>query len=212
MADSQGHDIESVLSEARKFPPSAEFSGRASIKSLDEYEALCRRAEQDPEKFWGERGNELSWFKPYDKVLEWNPPFAKWFVGGKINASYNCLDRHLTDGRRNKVAFIWEGEPGDSRILTYQMLADEVGRAANALKSPRGEGRRPRRHLHAADSRGRDRDARVRAHRRDSFGRVRRIFRRGARRSHQRRRSAARYHRRCGMASRHPGRPQGQRR
>ena len=134
MADSQGHDIESVLSEARKFAPSAEFSSHASIKSLEEYEALCRRAEQDPEKFWGERGNELSWFKPYDKVLEWNPPFAKWFVGGKINAAYNCLDRHLTDGRRNKVAFIWEGEPGDSRILTYQMLADEVGRAANALK------------------------------------------------------------------------------
>ena len=83
MADSHGHDIESVLSEVRKFPPSEEFSQRASIKSVDEYEALCRRAEQDPEKFWGERGNELSWFKPYDKVLEWNPPFAKWFVGGR---------------------------------------------------------------------------------------------------------------------------------
>jgi acetyl-CoA synthetase len=135
MAASEGHDIESVLSEARKFPPSAEFSQQASVKSLDEYDALCRRAEQDPEKFWGECGNQLSWFKPFDKVLEWNFPFAKWFVGGKINASYNCLDRHLTDGRRNKVAFIWEGEPGDSRILTYQMLADEVGRAANALKS-----------------------------------------------------------------------------
>jgi acetyl-CoA synthetase len=134
MAASQGHDIESVLSEARKFPPPAEFSKRAWIKSLDEYEALCRRAEQDPEKFWGECGNELSWFKPYDKVLEWNFPFAKWFLGGKLNASYNCLDRHLTGSRRNKVAFIWEGEPGDSRILTYQMLADEVGRCANALK------------------------------------------------------------------------------
>jgi acetyl-CoA synthetase len=134
MAASQGHDIESVLSEARKFPPPAEFSKRAWIKSLDEYEALCRRAEQDPEKFWGECGNELSWFKPYDKVLEWNFPFAKWFLGGKLNASYNCLDRHLTGPRRNKVAFIWEGEPGDSRILTYQMLADEVGRCANALK------------------------------------------------------------------------------
>jgi acetyl-CoA synthetase len=134
MADSPGHDIESVLSEARKFPPPAEFSKRASIKSLEEYDALCRRAEQDPEKFWGECANELSWFKPHDKVLEWNFPFAKWFVGGKINASYNCLDRHLTGPRRNKVAFIWEGEPGDSRILTYQMLADEVGRCANALK------------------------------------------------------------------------------
>jgi acetyl-CoA synthetase len=135
MAGAEGHDIESVLSEARKFPPPAEFSRGAAIKSLEEYDAICRRAEQDPEKFWGECGNQLSWFKPYDKVLEWSFPFAKWFVGGTLNASYNCLDRHLTDGRRNKVAFIWEGEPGDSRILTYQMLADEVGRAANALKS-----------------------------------------------------------------------------
>jgi len=134
MAASEGHDIESVLSEARRFAPPDEFSKRAWIKNLDEYDALCRRAEQDPEKFWGECGNELSWFKPYDKVLEWNFPFAKWFVGGKINASYNCLDRHLNGPRRNKVAFIWEGEPGDSRILTYQMLADEVGRCANALK------------------------------------------------------------------------------
>ena len=131
---SQTDDIESVLSEARKFPPPAEFSKRAWIKSVEEYEALCQRAEKDPEKFWGECGSELSWFKPFDKVLEWNFPFAKWFVGGKINASYNCLDRHLSGPRRNKVAFIWEGEPGDSRIFTYQMLADEVGRCANALK------------------------------------------------------------------------------
>ena len=134
---------------------------------------------------------QLSWFKPYDKVLEWNFPFAKWFVGGKINASYNCLDRHLTGPRRNKVALIWEGEPGDSRILTYQMLADEVGRFANVLKQSRRQGGRSRRHLHAADSRGRDRDARLRAHRRDSFGGLRRLLRRGPRRSHQRRRSEA---------------------
>jgi acetyl-CoA synthetase len=132
---SQTDDIESVLSEARKFPPPAEFSKRAWIKSVEEYDALCQRAEKDPEKFWGECGKELAWFKPFEKVLEWNFPFAKWFVGGKINASYNCLDRHLTGPRRNKVAFIWEGEPGDSRIFTYQMLADEVGRCANALKS-----------------------------------------------------------------------------
>jgi acetyl-CoA synthetase len=132
---SQTDDIESVLSEARKFPPPAEFSKRAWIKSVEEYDARCQRAEKDPEKFWGECGNELSWFKPFEKVLEWNFPFAKWFIGGKINASYNCLDRHLTGPRRNKVAFIWEGEPGDSRIFTYQMLADEVGRCANALKS-----------------------------------------------------------------------------
>ena len=92
------------------------------------------RREQDPEAFWGECGKQLSWFKPFDKVLEWKLPFAKWFLGGKINASYNCLDRHLTGARRNKAALIWEGEPGDSRIFTYQMLADEVGRCANALK------------------------------------------------------------------------------
>jgi acetyl-CoA synthetase len=130
-----GHDIESVLVEARKFPPREEFSRNASIKSLDEFNALCQRAQQDPEGFWSECGKQLAWFKPFDKVLEWNFPFAKWFLGGKINAAYNCLDRHLTGPRRNKVAFIWEGEPGDSRVLTYQMLADEVGRAANALKS-----------------------------------------------------------------------------
>jgi acetyl-CoA synthetase len=129
-----GHDIESVLTEARKFPPKEEFSKHASIRNLDEYNALCRRAEQDPEGFWSECGKQLTWFKPFDKVLEWNFPFAKWFLGGKLNAAYNCLDRHLTGPRRNKVAFIWEGEPGDSRLLTYQMLADEVGRCANALK------------------------------------------------------------------------------
>ncbi|HXN87608.1 MAG TPA: acetate--CoA ligase [Candidatus Binataceae bacterium] len=134
MASSHTDDIQSVLSETRKFPPSAEFSSRASIKSLEEYDALCRRAEQDPEAFWGECGKQLSWFKPFDKVLEWKLPFAKWFLGGKINASYNCLDRHLSGPRRNKAALIWEGEPGDSRIFTYQMLADEVGRCANALK------------------------------------------------------------------------------
>jgi len=127
-------NIESVLNEARKFEPPAEFSASASIKSVAEYEALCRRAEEDPEGFWAECARNLDWFKPFNKTLEWEFPFAKWFVGGTINASYNCLDRHLKGARRNKAAIIWEGEPGDSRVLTYQMLADEVGRAANALK------------------------------------------------------------------------------
>src|SRR5260370_39574617 len=128
MASGKPADIESVLSEARKFPPSEEFSKRAWIKSLDEYDALCRRAEQDPEAFWGECATELSWFKPFDKVLEWKFPFAKWFLNGKLNASYNCIDRHLTTARRNKAALIWEGEPGDTRVLTYQRLAGEVAR------------------------------------------------------------------------------------
>jgi acetyl-CoA synthetase len=129
------HDIESILREARSFPPPAGFSRAAHVRGAAQYEALYRRAEQDPEGFWGECAKELAWFKPFEKVLEWKFPFAKWFPGGRLNASYNCLDRHLTTARRNKAALIWEGEPGDSRVLTYQMLASEVARCANALKS-----------------------------------------------------------------------------
>src|SRR4051812_17320017 len=135
MPSNESSHIDSVLSEVRKFPPPPEFSARASVKSLAEYEELRRRADSDPENFWAECARNLHWFKPFDKTLEWNFPFAKWFIGGTINAAHNCLDRHLTTARRNKAALIWEGEPGDSRVLTYQMLADEVARCANALKS-----------------------------------------------------------------------------
>jgi acetyl-CoA synthetase len=134
MTFDQGADIESVLNEARKFAPPDEFSRKAWIKNAAEYEELCLRAERDPDGFWGECAQALSWFVPFQQVLEWELPFAKWFVGGKLNAAYNCLDRHLNGPRRNKAALIWEGEPGDWRVLTYQMLADEVARAANALK------------------------------------------------------------------------------
>src|SRR5580700_9788866 len=134
-ADRSSTDIESVLRESRNFPPSAEFTQRAAVKGLSEYEALYRRAAEDPEGFWADCARELAWFKPFTKVLDWQFPFAKWFVGGELNAAWNCLDRHLAGPRRNKVALIWEGEPGDSRVLTYQMLTDEVGRCANALKS-----------------------------------------------------------------------------
>jgi acetyl-CoA synthetase len=134
VATNPSGQIDSVLTEVRKFEPPAEFSSQAWIKSLAEHEALCKRAADDPEGFWAECARNLDWFKPFDKVLEWKFPFAKWFVGGTLNASYNCLDRHLKGARRNKAAIIWEGEPGDSRVLTYQMLAEEVGRAANALK------------------------------------------------------------------------------
>jgi acetyl-CoA synthetase len=128
------HDIESILREGRKFSPAPEFSRYAWIKGDAERRELCRRAEQDPEEFWAERARQLDWFKPFEQVLEWRPPFAKWFLGGELNACYNCVDRHLTGPRRNKAALIWEGEPGDSRVLTYQMLASEVARCANALK------------------------------------------------------------------------------
>jgi acetyl-CoA synthetase len=134
VATNRSGQIDSVLTEARKFEPPAEFSSRAWVKSLAEHQALCKRADDDPEGFWAECARNLDWFKPFDQVLEWKFPFAKWFVGGTLNASYNCLDRHLKGARRNKAAIIWEGEPGDSRVLTYQMLADEVGRAANALR------------------------------------------------------------------------------
>ncbi len=135
MASEESIHFDVTLSESRKFAPSAEFSSKAAVKSEKEYEALYRRADEDAEGFWSECAKNLDWFKPFDQVLEWKFPFAKWFLGGKINAAYNCLDRHLKGPRRNKAALIWEGEPGDSRVLTYQMLADEVGRAANALKS-----------------------------------------------------------------------------
>lgn len=126
--------IESVLNESRLFPPPASFSANAHIKSFEEYERLYAEAEADPEAFWAKQAEELHWFKKWDRVLEWNEPFAKWFVGGKINISYNCLDRHLTTWRKNKAAFIWEGEPGEQRTLTYLQLHREVCRFANVLK------------------------------------------------------------------------------
>ncbi len=127
--------IESSLQEKRLFHPPAEFSQNAHIKSLEDYQSLYERAKADPQKFWAELAEqELDWFQKWDTVLDWQPPFAKWFVGGKINISYNCLDRHLTTWRKNKAALIWEGEPGDSRTLTYAQLHREVCQFANVLK------------------------------------------------------------------------------
>ena len=127
--------IESILQEKRLFPPAAEFSRQAHIKSLEDYQQLYEKAKADPQKFWADLAEtELHWFGKWDTVLDWQPPFAKWFVGGKINISYNCLDRHLTTWRRNKAALIWEGEPGDSRTLTYAQLHREVCQFANVLK------------------------------------------------------------------------------
>jgi acetyl-CoA synthetase len=132
-------DIDSTLRENRVFPPPAEFSAKARIGSLAEYEALYKQSIDDPETFWADVARELHWFKPWDKVLEWNLPWAKWFVGGKINLSYNCLDRHVDrhagGERATKTALIWEGEPGEIRRLTYAELHAEVQRFANALKS-----------------------------------------------------------------------------
>jgi acetyl-CoA synthetase len=127
--------IESILQEKRLFQPPAEFAQKAQIKSFDEYEELYNQAKANPQQFWAELAEkELHWFQKWDTVLDWQPPFARWFGGGKINISYNCLDRHLTTWRKNKAALIWEGEPGDSRTLTYAQLHREVCKFANVLK------------------------------------------------------------------------------
>ena len=131
MADSA--QIESLLREKRVYKPPKEFSKKSHIRSLREYKRLYAESVNSPAKFWGRYARELHWFRKWRKVLEWKPPFAKWFVGGTTNISYNCLDRHLTTWRKNKAALIWEGEPGDSRVLTYQDLHREVCKFANAM-------------------------------------------------------------------------------
>ncbi len=128
-------DITSVLKEKRVFKPSAEFSRRAHVKSLAQWMKLWREGAKNPQAYWARAAKELDWFTPWKKVLAWKPPFAKWFVGGKINIAHNCLDRHLTTWRRNKAAILWEGEPGDSRTITYQELHRDVCRFANVLKA-----------------------------------------------------------------------------
>jgi len=127
-------NIDSILQESRQFEPPKEFSERAHIKNREEYDRIYAESVKDPEKFWGGIASDLHWFKKWDKVLEWNVPWAKWFTGGQINLSYNCLDRHVKSWRRNKAALIWEGEPGDSRTLTYQQLLVEVEKFSNVLK------------------------------------------------------------------------------
>src|SRR5271165_3397944 len=134
MSSPTSSNITSVLKESRIFPPPPAFSASAHVKSVAEYEALYQKAKADPEGFWAEQAKSLDWAKPWDKVMVWNEPHAQWFVGGKLNVSANCIDRHLAGPRRNKAAIIWEGEPGDSRVLTYLMLHREVCQFANVLK------------------------------------------------------------------------------
>ncbi|PCI37310.1 MAG: acetate--CoA ligase [Elusimicrobia bacterium] len=127
--------IETNLKENRVFKPSREFARQAHVKSAAQREALSKNAARRPEKYWEKQAAELKWQKKWKKTLEWKPPLAKWFVGGQLNVSENCLDRHLTGPRRNKAAIIWEGEPGDTRTLTYHQLHRETCRFANALKN-----------------------------------------------------------------------------
>ena len=124
-------EIDALLQEHRRFPPSKEWQRNATITDAGVYE----RAARDPEAFWAGLAQELEWIEPWTEVLRWKPPQAEWFVGGKINASANCLDRHVRTARRNKAALVWEGEPGDRRTLTYWDLYKQVGTFANVLKS-----------------------------------------------------------------------------
>ncbi len=121
--------------DSKTYPPSSQITDHAHVKGMDAYRELYDRARQHPETFWSDLAKkELSWFTPFSKGLEWNPPSAKWFAGGKINACFNCVDRHLSGERKTKPALIWEGEPGDSRVITYQELHRLVARFANVLK------------------------------------------------------------------------------
>ena len=124
-------EIDALLTEHRRFRPSAEWRRTANAADPEIYQ----RAAADPEGFWADFAKELDWIQPWTHVLEWTPPYAKWFVGGKLNASVNCLDRHIRGPRRNKAAFVWEGEPGDRRTLTYWDLYWQVNQFANVLKS-----------------------------------------------------------------------------
>src|ERR1017187_5876987 len=195
-------DIDSALKEQRVFEPSDEFRSKAHVKSLAEYQRLYKEAEEQPEEFWANIARELHWFKTWERVLDGKLPFAQWFVGGQLNISYNCLDRHAATWRKNKAAILWEGEPGDSRTLTYQQLLHEVSKCANVLKSlgvKKGDrvaiymGHGPRTFHRAAG---------MCPNRRATHRSIRRIFVAGVDRSHQRLRSVGRDYAGCQLPAR----------
>ncbi|MEO6829636.1 MAG: AMP-binding protein, partial [Acidobacteriaceae bacterium] len=134
MPDQTDTSFQSLLHEIRVIAPSEEFSAKAHIRTPEDFDSLYQRSIEAPEEFWAAAAGELHWFEPWQKVLEWNPPWAKWFVGGRMNLSYNCLDLQVERGRGEKTAILWEGEPGEVRKLTFQELLDQVQRFANVLR------------------------------------------------------------------------------
>ena len=128
--------IQSVLNETRVFNPPAEFAKAAHVSSMEQYQQIWDEAKADPDQFWSKVGTDMiDWFQPFEKTLDWsNAPFAEWYIGGKLNAAYNCIDRHANGQRKNKAAIIWEGEPGERRVLRYQDLLRATSKFANVLK------------------------------------------------------------------------------
>ena len=127
---SDSGSLDALLTEDRRFPPLDSFRARAVINDPGIY----AHASADREAYWADWAGHLDWFETWEQVLEWTPPYAKWFTGGKLNVSYNCLDRHLEAGHSDRTALTWEGEPGDELTYTYAELHEEVCRFANALK------------------------------------------------------------------------------
>ena len=201
MADEpqQSDTIESLLAEGRTYPPPAAFTADALVADTGVY----AEADADSEAFWAEQAGELlDWFEPWHTVLEWDLPFAKWFVGGKLNASYNCLDRHVDAGRGDQVAYHWEGEPGDTRTITYAELLHDVSQLANALKALGVEkGDRVNIYLGMVPELPMALLA-CAAHRGGALGRVRRLLVRLAARPHPGRRGQGAHHRRRRVAAR----------
>ena len=194
-------EIENLLAEDRKFPPDPAFTAQANATA-----DLYAEAEADPEAFWARLARErIDWVEDFHTTLEWDLPFAKWFVGGKLNIAYNCVDRHVERGLGDKVAYHWIGEPGDTRTITFADLQREVSKAANALLELGRADRRPRRDLHADDPGAADRDAGLRPDRSAAHGGLRWLLRRGAERPDQRLPGQARDHRRRRLAARQAG-------
>ena len=208
MSATSEKSLSALLDERRTFPPPDDFRRHANANDPGIYD----RAVRDPEAFWAAEAKKLDWSTPWQKVLEWNAPWAKWFVGGKLNVAYNCVDRHAHSARRNKAAIIWEGEPGDSRVLTYGMLrARGEPLRQRASLARRGQGR-SRGHLYGHGAGAGHRHACLREDRRAAQHRLRRIFRRGAARTHQRRKSQSGGHLRRRVAPRRRRAAKGQRR
>ena len=208
MSDDGGAAIEDYYLEERLFPPPRASPSRPWSPTA----RIAERAEHDVEGFWAEQARALDWFDEWHTVLEWELPFARWFVGGTLNVSHNCLDRHVAAGLGERVAFHWEGEPGDTRTITYAELLAEVERFANVLKGLGVRARRPGGHLHADDPRAARGHAGLHAHRRPALGRLRRLLTRRAARPDQRRRGQGARHRRRRLAARSGGAAQGERR